>query len=306
MSDVLVLVVALLVDHFAGEWPARAHPVVWMGRTVRALERLAPPGKAGAFLWGAGMAIGLPLAWAALAYATLAGAAGVSSLLTAGVAVFWLKSTFALRLLGEAGMGVATPLARGDLGGAREGLRSLCSRDSSALDTHQLAAGTVESLAENLSDSFVAPLFWWLVAGVPGAVAYRVINTLDAMIGYHGRYEWLGKASARLDDVANLAPARITAGLLLVAGFGRADVRGGLRALFRDRRRTESPNAGWPMAVMAGLLGVALEKPGHYVLGAEGRLPDAEDVAQAWKVCLGAARLGAVLIVAGGVLIRVW
>lgn len=301
LTDAGVLLAALLVDRFVGEWPARVHPVCWMGRAIRVLERCAPAGRAGAFVWGLGMALGLPLGWGALAWATLQ-----VPLLAPLVALFWLKSAFALRLLGEAGMGVATPLARGDLAGAREGLRSLCSRDPSTLDEAQLAAGTVESLAENLSDSFVAPLFWWLVAGVPGAVAYRAINTADAMIGYHGRYEWLGKAAARLDDLANLVPARITALLLLVAGLGRADVRGGLSVLVRDRRRTESPNAGWPMAAMAGLLGVVLEKPGHYVLGGEGRPPEGADVARAWKVCLGTARLGAILIVGGGVLVRIW
>lgn len=282
--NTLILLAALLVDTFIGEWPARVHPVVWIGRSIRALERRAPGGQGGALVWGLGMAVGVPLWWAGLAWATLQ-VPYVGPLF----GLFWLKSAFALRLLGEAGMGVATPLAQGDLAGAREGLRSLCSRDPSQLDAHQLAAGTVESLAENLSDSFIAPLFWWLVAGVPGAVAYRAINTLDAMIGYHGRYEWLGKASARLDDLANLVPARITALLLLAAGVGRADVANGWRTLIRDRRRTESPNAGWPMATMAGLLGISLEKPGHYVLGAEGRPPTATDVTRAWALCRLAA-----------------
>ncbi len=290
MTDALVLLAALLVDALVGEWPARVHPVVWMGHVIRAVERLAPGGRTGAFLWGLGMAVGLPLAWAGLAWGTLQ-----MPLVAPLVALFWLGSAFALRVLGEAGLGVATPLAQGDLTGARAGLRSLCSRDPSTLDEHQLAAGAVESLAENLSDSFVAPIFWWLVAGVPGAVAYRVINTLDAMIGYHGRYEWLGKASARLDDLANLVPARLTAVLLLAAGAaGRADTRGGLRTLLRDRQHTESPNAGWPMAVIAGLLGIALEKPGHYVLGAEGRAPTAADVARAWALCRVGAMVWAV------------
>ncbi|MFN7143670.1 MAG: adenosylcobinamide-phosphate synthase CbiB [Myxococcota bacterium] len=293
LLDVGVLVAALLVDRFVGEWPARAHPVCWMGSVIRRLERRAPAGNTGAFLWGLGMAVGLPLAWGGLAWATLQ-----VPVVAPLVALYWLKSAFALRLLGEAGMGVATPLSRGDLAGAREGLRSLCSRDPSALDGAQLAAGTVESLAENLSDSFVAPLFWWVVAGVPGAVAYRAINTADAMIGYHGRYEWLGKAAARVDDAANVVPARLTAVLLLLAGIGRADVRGGLRALLADRRRTESPNAGWPMATMAGLLGVVLAKPGHYALGEGGRLPAGADVDAAWALCtVGAA--GWVLLVCG-------
>lgn len=292
--DLGILLAALLVDRNLGEWPARVHPVCAMGRVLHFLVRRAPSTPAGGFGWGLVLALGLPLAWAALAWVTLR-----IPVVAPLVAVYWLKSAFALRLLGEAGEGVAAPLARGDLAGARAGLRSLCSRDPSTLDETRLAAGAVESLAENLSDSFIAPLFWWLVAGVPGAVAYRAINTADAMIGYHGRYEWLGKAAARLDDLANLAPARLTAVLLLLAGVGRADARGGLTVLRRDRGRTESPNAGWPMAAMAGLLGVALEKPGHYVLGAEGRPPTGGDVARAWVLCLRAAAGAAVLLAVG-------
>jgi adenosylcobinamide-phosphate synthase len=129
-------------------------------------------------------------------------------------------------------------------------------------------AATIESVAENASDSFVAPLFYYALFGVPGAIAYRAVNTLDAMIGYHGRYEYLGKASARLDDVLNWIPARITALLLVAAGWltGEAASRGWF-IWQRDGSATESPNAGRPMAVMAGLLGVELQKAEHYRLG---------------------------------------
>ncbi|MDO9280431.1 MAG: cobalamin biosynthesis protein, partial [Pseudomonadota bacterium] len=119
------------------------------------------------------------------------------------------------------------------------------------------------------------------------------VNTLDAMIGYHGRYEWLGKASARLDDVLNLVPARLTALLLLAGGvLAGADARSGARTMWRDRARTESPNAGWPMATMAGLLGVRLEKPGHYVLGA-GRAPTGADVTASWRIVAWGLLVGA-------------
>jgi adenosylcobinamide-phosphate synthase len=235
------------------------------------------------------MALGLPALWAALAFASER-VPWIGPLL----ALYWLKSSMALRVLGEAGEGVARPLLAGDLHESRQRLSWLCSRDARALTPPQLAAGAVESVAENLSDSFVAPLFWFLVGGVPAAVAYRAVNTLDAMIGYRGRYEWLGKASARLDDLLNLAPARLTAVLLLVgAPLAGGDVAQGWRALIADRTRTESPNAGWPMATMAGLLGVALEKPDHYVLGASGRAPEAADIHRAWRICRAAAALAA-------------
>jgi adenosylcobinamide-phosphate synthase len=159
-------------------------------------------------------------------------------------------------------------LEKGELHAARDGLRALCSRDPSRLSPEELAAGAIASVAENASDSIVAPLFYFVLFGVPGAVGYRALNTLDAMIGYRGEYEALGKFAARLDDVANWLPARLTALLLLAAGaLLGCEVRRGWRIARRDAGQTPSPNGGWPMAAMAGLLGVALTKPGVYVLG---------------------------------------
>jgi adenosylcobinamide-phosphate synthase len=137
---------------------------------------------------------------------------------------------------------------------------------------------------------------------VPGAVAYRAVNTLDARVGYRGRYEWLGKASARLDDLLNLVPARVTAVLLLVAGaVTGGDARRGAAVLLRDGGRTESPNAGRPMAAMAGILGVELEKVGHYRLGDPLGPVTADTIAAAWRVAAGAALAAAALsaVIAG-------
>jgi adenosylcobinamide-phosphate synthase len=114
----------------------------------------------------------------------------------------------------------------------------------------------------------VAPLFYFLIFGIPGAIAYRVVNTLDAVIGYHGKYEYSGKFAARLDDVLNFIPARLTALLLVSAGFlSRRDGRKSWQVACDEHKKTESPNAGWPMAAMAGALSVQLEKVGHYKLG---------------------------------------
>jgi adenosylcobinamide-phosphate synthase len=205
-----------------------------------------------------------------------------------------LKPMFAARALVGAAGAVEAALRGGELSRARDGLRSLCSRDPSRLDAPLVIAGTVESLAENASDSLVAPIFYYALFGLPGAVAYRAVNTLDAMIGYHGRHEYVGKAAARLDDALNLVPARITAGLLLAAGaWCRADVRGGWRVLRRDGGTTESPNAGRPMAAMAGLLGVVLEKPGHYRLGDASRAITPDTIARARRITAGAMALAA-------------
>jgi adenosylcobinamide-phosphate synthase len=208
------------------------------------------------------------------------------------VGTFLLKASFALHELGRAAYRVAEPLDKNDLPSARKALRSLCSRDPTNLQANELLAGTVESLAENASDSFVAPLFYYLLFGVPGAMVYRAINTMDAMIGYRGKYEALGKAAARLDDLANWIPARLTAGLLLLAGWLRGkSLAEGWRILLRDGSKTASPNAGRPMAVMAGLLGVRLEKKDAYVLGDPRHKLSTGTIRQAWQIVVLAAVL---------------
>jgi adenosylcobinamide-phosphate synthase len=156
-------------------------------------------------------------------------------------------------------------------------------------------AATIESAAENASDSFVAPLFWFSLLGLPGAMFYRAVNTLDAMIGYHGRYEWLGKASARLDDLLNWVPARLTATFLLVGGaLTGLDAKRGARVLWRDGAKTESPNAGRPMAAMAGLLGVELAKPGHYLLGDAVHALQPREIDRGWRAVVVGSTLAAV------------
>ncbi len=266
--SVAVLVAAVLVDVLAGELPARVHPVVWIGRVIALGERAGhdrpPPAQ---LAIGAVLALAIPLFFAVAAWALLAWLAPLPWLQFAAATVL-LTSTFAIRELGRAAGAVRTALARGSLADARSGLRSLCSRDASALDEPALVAATVESVAENASDSVIGPLCYYALFGVPGAVFYRAVNTLDSMLGYRGRYEYLGKVSARLDDVVSFVPARLTAAFLLLAGWlVGLDPRRGWRVLARDGRRTASPNAGRPMAAMAGLLGVVLEKPGHYRLG---------------------------------------
>jgi adenosylcobinamide-phosphate synthase len=287
-----VLGAALAVDALAGEYPRPLHPVVWFGRVVSALLLLAP-GRG----WWRQLGFGACLAAGAVAgsvgLAVLAGRlAGGMILLQLLLGAFLLKASFALRELLQAAARVERPVAHGDLAAGREALRSLCSRDPSQLDGEALLGAAVQSLAENTSDSFVAPLFYFLLLGVPGAVGYRAVNTLDAMVGYRGKYEALGKASARLDDLANWLPARLTAGLLLLAGWlCRLDRAGGWRIMRRDGANTPSPNGGRPMAVMAGLLGVRLEKKGAYTLGDERRPITPETVRQARRVVLVAGWL---------------
>lgn len=285
----LVLGLALLADLGLGEPPRRWHPVVWMGAAITALERLAPAGRPARLAWGAAMAAVIPAGFGGAAWLLLAALPGWAA---PPVAAALLWTAFAARGLARAAETLARALEAGDLGAARDALTSLCSRDPSALAAEELAAAGVESVAENASDSIVAPLFWFVLLGVPGAVAYRAVNTMDAMIGYRSpRHEALGKAAARLDDLVNLIPARLTALLLLLGGPW------GWRIWWRDARRTPSPNAGHPMAAMAGVLRRRLVKRGEYALGDPGPPVGPVELRQAvrrmWGVLVLAAALAA-------------
>lgn len=290
---------ALGLDLLAGEPPARLHPVVWIGRSISWLEARAPRAPRSALLFG--MLIAALPACAAAVVGVLVGRlrCGPVRLL---LSIWLLKATFSVRGLLDASRSVEERLVAEDLPGARDGLRSLVSRDRCSLDRAHIASAAIESVSENLSDSYVAPLFWYAVGGLPAALAYRAINTADAMVGYRGHYEYLGKASARADDAANLIPARIS-GLALVAGapFARSTAVSAAEVMRRDHGRTSSPNAGWPMAAAAGALGIWLEKIDHYRLG-HGRDPAASDIRAVRGLAIAAA--GLCTVVAFGVRAR--
>ena len=286
-SALIILAGAVLVDCFLGEYPRILHPVVWLGAIISGAVQIAP--KSGwwrQLIFGTILAVGLCAGSVVLVWIALDLSAAYP-LLQYGLGIFFLKASMALLALGKAARNVCRPLKEGNLQAARLALPSLCSRDPSALDQEEMLEATIESLAENVSDSWVAPLFYFLLFGVPGAVGYRVLNTLDAMIGYRGKYEALGKASARLDDLANWIPARLTALVLVwfVSCEGNNDdAANGWRILRRDGGKTPSPNGGRPMAAMAGLLGVQLRKKEVYVLGDSGRTVTPEIVQEAWRL----------------------
>lgn len=290
------IVIALLIDRCWGEPPARLHPVVWMGKYLKRVGRSLPDRKpAWAFILGA-------LGWLAGA-GLIAAVYGCADFMLAKLpdwqnvlfTALFLKPLFALRmLLAEVGA-VEQSLGEGiDRGRAR--LSMIVSRDTAQLDSHEVRESSLESLAENLSDSVIAPLFWFALFGLAGAAVYRFANTADAMWGYRGRWEWAGKFAARADDVLNLIPARITALGLLLAGPGRVAA---LRRLPREAARTASPNSGWPMGALALSLNVRLRKPGVYELNAGARAPTAADTAIALRRAEIAAWSIAALIALG-------
>ncbi len=298
-ADLMVLALAVLLDLAGRELPAPLHPTVWIGKTVALADRISPKGRAGGLLAGGLIALLIPGLWAAAAWFAVQGLQGVPSVAYILVGAVWLKSTFAVRMLHGVAGSVRDRLLRGDVASVRQEMRSLVSRDVSTLTAEQMTAATVESVSENTTDSFIGPWLAFALFGLPGAVAYRAVNTLDSMIGYHGKYEYLGKASARLDDLVNLLPARLSA-LLLLAGSALLPgqrVAGAWRIMWRDHGRTESPNAGWTMSGMAGALGVELEKVGHYRLGDPTRSLEPADITRAVQSMYLIAALGLVIAV---------
>lgn len=294
------VLLAMIIDGLWGEPPTRIHPVAWMGRYLGWAGRgltSRPPTSAflgGLLRWcvGASLFAGL-FALAAWALAQLPVGLGLI-----GTALL-LKPLFALRMLLDEVGAVEAALAEG-LDAGRSRLAFIVSRNTSQLTEAEVRESALESLSENLSDSVVAPLFWFTLLGLPGAALYRFANTADAMWGYRGEWEWAGKWAARVDDVLNFVPARLTALGLMVVGSvmegpapsGPPPEEGGAQrtarrpslhrslSVAREARKTPSPNSGWPMAAFALQLGVRLGKPGVYVLNPAGTAPGPADMKQ--------------------------
>ncbi|MEM9367948.1 MAG: adenosylcobinamide-phosphate synthase CbiB [Planctomycetota bacterium] len=286
-----VLVSAVGIDLLFGEPHNRFHPVAWMGSIIGNLQRFGSSSNwLASLMWGLAITVAGSVVLMFLGIVVEFAAPprvrehDVSLLLVLGLLLnaSMLKSCVGIRSLWNASNSVRDALSVGDLPEARRCLAyHLVSRDVRNLGESEISAATIESVAENTSDSVIAPVFFYLVAGMPGALVYRYINTCDAMLGYRTpSLEWLGKVPARTDDLLNLIPARITAALMLLPSlpkrhrFSRA-----LGIWWADSGKTESPNAGHPMSVAAGLIGIRLEKEGHYVLGERLRSPCHEDIA---------------------------
>jgi adenosylcobinamide-phosphate synthase len=274
------LSLALVIDLVLGEPPRVLHPVVWMGKVISLLERInVGHSPFVQFVYGSVITLVISGLFTAPVYFLLFYLKSLSFAAYVIVGAVLLKSTFSLKELRQVALRIKGLLLKEKLDEARFELRSLVSRDTQNLPKPLLVSATVESVAESTCDSFIAPLFYFLLLtipeafyflplAVPGAIAYRVVNTLDAMVGYHSKYEYLGKFASKLDDVLNFIPARLTALLLALATFlSRKEVKTSWQAVLSEHSKTESPNAGWPIAAMAGGLSVQLEKVGYYRLG---------------------------------------
>ncbi len=274
------------------------HPVAWIGALISVLEaRLNRP------------ALG-EITRRLLGVVTLLVIVGASGL--AGWMITHFGGPWAVAIVGALGLAqrslfdhvraVAKPLGAGDLEGARTAVGMIVGRDVARLDESGVATAAIESLAESFNDGVVAPVFWFVVGGLPGLFVYKAVNTADSLIGHREpRWRSFGWASARFDDLLNLIPARIAGTLVALAG------RGGWRVMLRDARKHASPNAGWPEAAMAGALGVKLGGPAWYdgelsqrpTLG-EGRTAEPTDLARALRVYLVAGAILWLMLAAGG------
>ena len=300
----LSVLVALGLDLAFGEPPARWHPVVAMGRYLDAVgQRVSRAAAAvalpraefwrGALGWCVGAALVAALAWAAEWWVR-----DLHPLAQAALLGLLLKPLLSWRMLRDEVRAVEAALAE-SLAAGRARVGWLVSRDVTALSESNVREAAVSTLAENLNDSVVAPLFWFAVAGLPGAALYRFANTADAMWGYQGErggrdWTWAGKWAARVDDGLSWLPARLTALLIALPSLGR-----GWGAVVANASRTPSPNGGWPMGALAVGLGIRLGKPGVYQLNAQGREPVAGDTAQALRRC--GQVVGLLALVAGAV-----
>lgn len=283
---------AVALDLAFGDPSNRWHPVAWMGRVIAGGRRRLTAGRVSTtrLLIAGGCLALITAAGAALAgwsITLVARTLGPGGLVLECVALWTLLS---IRGLAGATREVGGALAAGDLAGARAAVGfHLVSRPTGDLGEGHVASAAIESVAENLADSVLAPVCFYLAFGLAGAAFYRAINTADAMIGYRdGVLEHFGKVAARVDDVLNLIPSRL-AGAAIVLG-SRRPARAWL-TMRRDARRTASPNAGWPMAAMAGALAVRLEKRGAYELG-DGDLPAAADIERSLVVFARATVIG--------------
>lgn len=310
----VMLLIASVVDAMAGDppWLYRRipHPVTVIGRIGAALETRLRMGALDARqLRLRGLALTVIVVGGSFAIGLLA-----SRLLRTVPLGLVLESVLASTLLALRGLhdhvrAVADGLDRG-LDDGRAAVSHIVGRDPDSLDRPGVARAAIESAAENLSDGFVAPLFWGLLLGLPGMLAYKAINTLDSMIGYKdARHVDFGRAAARLDDVANAVPARLCGLLVVVAGLvlPGGDARAALAAMLRDAGLHRSPNAGWPEAAIAGSLGIRLAGPRRYggevVADAwmgDGRSDvDADDIRRALDHLIAVGALVAVVLLLG-------
>jgi adenosylcobinamide-phosphate synthase len=265
MDLLLIIIIAIIIDVIFGELPAKIHPVVWMGKLIDFFK--------GYLINYRNKISGIILTFILVAIFTLAiyvllYLLSFNYLIHIFISSVILSTTFAIKVLLSSAESMKNDIDH-NINMARQSMSYLVSRDTTELTEEDLVSATIETLTENITDSVIAPLFYAFIFGVLGAVAYRVINTLDAMVGYKTPEKIkIGWFPANLDDILNFIPARIT-GILVVtaAAFLRLNWKNAYNIMKRDARKPDSPNSGFSMAAAAGALDIKLEKIGYYEIG---------------------------------------
>ena len=291
---IIIIIIALMVDLIFGELPAKIHPVVWMGKLIDYFKDylIKYRSKISGIILTLLIALIFTLATYVLLY-LLAFNHVVYILFSALI----LSTTFAIKALLDSANGIKSDLSI-DIDKARKSMSYLVSRRTTELSKEEIISAAIETLTENITDSVIAPLFYAYIFSVPGAVAYRVINTLDAMVGYKTPENMeIGWFPAKTDDVLNYIPARITGFLIVVASaLLRKNWKNAYSIMKRDARNPESPNSGYPMAAAAGALGIKLKKIDHYEIGDDIEVLNPDKISEA--VLLSEVTVGLFLVFA--------
>ena len=309
VDSALIFVLALIIDLVLGEYPDRIHPTIGIGKTIIHLKQKAKhpnPNieKANGVLMA--LAIILITALPVLALLLLLRFYfGSIPYIIAGAILF--KATFAISGMGQYTKPIAAALKKNNLDNARKWLPFIVRRDPNTLNERQIISASVESIAESTTDGITAPFFFFALFGVPGAFAYRVINTLDSMVGYKNtEHKNIGWFSAKLDTIANYIPARLTAYLMVASAyFSGENWSESWKILQRDKHKTASPNAGYTISAMAGALNIQLEKQGYYKLGDDHGI-NVDAIPRALKVMTLTAILFGVVVVLTILALRIY
>ena len=274
LDSALIFILAFLIDIVFGEYPDKIHPTVGIGKIITYLKRKAKSAnpkveKTNGVLLAitAVLVVTLPVFVLLLFLRLNFGFWGEIAYIIVGAILF--KSTFAIKGMGYYTKPIAKALKQNNLAEARKWLPYIVRRDPNTLNERQIISAAVESIAESTTDGITAPFFFFAIFGVPGAFAYRVINTLDSMVGYKNEeYRNIGWFSAKMDTILNYVPSRLTAYMIVTAAaISRENWHESWRILQRDKGKTTSVNAGWTISAMAGALNTQLEKQGCYILG---------------------------------------
>jgi adenosylcobinamide-phosphate synthase len=310
VDSVLIFVLAFLIDLILGEYPDRIHPTIGIGNLITFLKGKSKNSnpkveKANGVLMALTIILFVSLPVFVLLFWLRLLPYGEILYIIVGAILF--KATFAITGMGQYTKPIAKALKQKDLSEARKWLPYIVRRDPNSLNERQIISAAVESIAESTTDGITAPFFFYALFGVPGAFAYRVINTLDSRVGYkNAEFKNIGWFSAKMDTITNYIPARVTAYLMVAAAYvKREDWRESYRILQRDKHKTASPNAGYTISAMAGALNIQLEKQGYYTLGDDHGIA-AEHIPKALRVMTVNAVLFGLIIVVPILVLRIF